>query len=190
MLGHVFGKEDYDFYYWQCEYLLNLLRGHTTLLHGSFVQRIALEHVGAWEVRCGPSGVHQKIEHMFIVKDSNDMEYVDDNLTNDEFNALCGLYVTFTVGSREQKAMLSWYPCISVFKGQGLDMGWWTDCMELLWETTTKGIVSSKSINKFVLPLNYMKWCDKVWGHEDVCCALSKLEGLSRKFLDKHVGQL
>ncbi|KXN81996.1 hypothetical protein AN958_03204 [Leucoagaricus sp. SymC.cos] len=90
------------------------------------------------------------------------------------------------LGSGEQKAMLSWYPHVSVFKGQGLDMGWWTDHAELLWETTTKGIVSSE----FVLPLNYMKWRDKVQGHGDARRALSKLEGLSRKFLDKHVGQL
>ncbi|KXN83754.1 Dolichyl pyrophosphate Glc1Man9GlcNAc2 alpha-1,3-glucosyltransferase [Leucoagaricus sp. SymC.cos] len=173
--GHVFGKEDYDFYRRQCEYLLNLPRGRAALLRGGFVRRIALEHVGAWEARCGPCGVHQNIEHMFIAKDSNDVEYVDDNLTNDEFDALCGLYVTFT-GSGEQKAMLSWYPRVSVFEGQGLDMGWWTDRVELLWETTTKGIVSSE----FVLPLNYMKWRDKVQGHGDARRALSKLEAFAR----------
>ncbi|KXN92822.1 hypothetical protein AN958_06166 [Leucoagaricus sp. SymC.cos] len=159
--GHVFDNKDHDFYHQQCEYLATLPRGHAALMHGGFTQRIAMEHIGVWDTRDGPCGIHNEPDHMFIIKDSNRVEYIDDNLTNDELDALCGLYITFT-GQGEQTSKLSYYPLISVFEGQGLDMEWWTDHIELLWQIATKAALNLIHIDKLAIPMNSIKWCEKI----------------------------
>ncbi|KXN87007.1 hypothetical protein AN958_09353 [Leucoagaricus sp. SymC.cos] len=186
---HVFGKDDVDFYHKQCEYLMNLCQARAALMRGGFAQRIAIDYMSISEVMRGPWGVYEDNEHMFSITDSDGMEYVDDNLTDDEFDALCGLYVTFT-GNGRQTSKLSWYPLAPVFDGQGEDMGWWTDHAEALWNVCNASILADSSKSKFSLPMNVMKWHDRLHGYGDRQRAAKKLEALSRKFLEQHVGQL
>ncbi|KXN85945.1 hypothetical protein AN958_10653 [Leucoagaricus sp. SymC.cos] len=141
------------------------------------------EHFG------GPWGVYKDNKHMFSITDSDGMEYVDDNLTDDEFDTLCGLYVTFTE-NRRQTSKLSWYPLAPVFDGQGEDMGWWTDYAEALWNAYNVSILANSSKSKFSLPINIIKWCNRLHGYGDGQQVAKKLEALSRKFLEQHVGQL
>ncbi|KXN83458.1 hypothetical protein AN958_01418 [Leucoagaricus sp. SymC.cos] len=75
-----------------------------------------MEHIGVWDARDGLCSIHDEPDHMFIIKDSNRVEYIDDNLTDDKLDALCRLYITF-MGQGEQTSKLSYYPLISVFEG-------------------------------------------------------------------------
>lgn len=71
-------------------------RARAALLKGGFVWRVALDYMSSSEIVRGPCGVHDDPKHMFTVKDSYGTEYVDDELTGEEFDALCGMYHSFS----------------------------------------------------------------------------------------------
>ncbi|KXN81721.1 hypothetical protein AN958_03792 [Leucoagaricus sp. SymC.cos] len=148
-----------------------------------------MEHIRVWDARGGLCGIHNELDHMFIIKDSNGVEYIDDNLMDDEWDALCELYITF-MGQGEQTSKLSYYPLISVFEGRGLDMGWWTDHVESLWQMATKAALNPTHVDKVTVPMNSIKWHEKIRGFGDLQHTQKKLESHSKKFLDEHVGQL
>jgi hypothetical protein len=43
----------------------------------------------------GPCGLYDNCGHMFVAKDVNGMEYVDDEFSDNEYNMLSGLYYKF-----------------------------------------------------------------------------------------------
>lgn len=94
--GHIFDQSDYEFYTKQCQSIFSLHRARAALLRGGFIWRIALQYISQTEAIRGPWGIHENPQHMFIMRDSNGDEYIDDELTEDELNTLCGLYKTFT----------------------------------------------------------------------------------------------
>ncbi|KAJ3557000.1 hypothetical protein NP233_g11847 [Leucocoprinus birnbaumii] len=186
--GHVFNQRDFDFYRKQTECIVSLPRARAAVMRGGFARRIAIEFLSISEVTKGPSGVHKEEGHMFIAKDTTGAEYVDDDLTVGEFEALCGLYVTFT-GSGQQAGKLSWYPLPYVFDGQGEDMGWWTGRAEKLWETCNASILSNDPQRRIDLPKAVMKWRDRLRGFGDGRRAVKSAEEWSKRFLESEIGE-
>ena len=68
-------------------------RGRAALMHGHFMWRIALRPV-RWEaVYNGPSGWSPNPDEILVVKDpATNTEYIDDKLSLEEQEALCGTY--------------------------------------------------------------------------------------------------
>ncbi|KAF9440360.1 hypothetical protein P691DRAFT_782554 [Macrolepiota fuliginosa MF-IS2] len=112
--GHVFNKKDYDFYERQCQSLFSL--------RGGFVWRIASKYISFAEAVRGPWGTCDAMNETFIVKDSNGIEYIDNDLTDDKLEVLCGVYRMFT-GVGMDIAKLLWYPLAGSFEGSSEDFG-------------------------------------------------------------------
>jgi hypothetical protein len=69
---------------------------HAALLRGGFTRRIALDYSRTNDVLRGPLGLHPESNHMFIVHDSDGIQYADDEVTYKEYDVLPGLYYTWT----------------------------------------------------------------------------------------------
>jgi hypothetical protein len=92
---HTFTWDDYNLYHEQrCEILASA-RGRAALMRGGFIRRVALGFVRPSDVLRGPSGVHERADYMFVAKDLAGVEYIDDELTNEECDMLSGLYRKF-----------------------------------------------------------------------------------------------
>jgi hypothetical protein len=53
------------------------------------------EGLGVSEILTGPAGLHYNNALNFHAWDQDGVEYVDDNLTKDELDLLCGVYQSF-----------------------------------------------------------------------------------------------
>ncbi|KXN89733.1 hypothetical protein AN958_05273 [Leucoagaricus sp. SymC.cos] len=172
MNDHIFDSTDWEFYQKQCRIVMSLRRARAALLRGGFVWRVGLHYMDRSEAARGPWGIHVDASHMFTVKDSSRIKYVDDELTQDEFDTLCGIYRSYT-GFKGQVAQLSWFPSLSMFEGSGLNIH------------NREG-----GLPNFNLPLSATKWRDKVRGYADARRANKQLEKWSREFIEDHVGHL
>jgi hypothetical protein len=94
--GHVFDQSDHDFFRHQSREILGLPRARAAIMRGGFSRRIALEYISVGEVVKGPIGIYEDPAHMFVAKDRVGNEYIDDDLTTQELEVLCGLFSTFT----------------------------------------------------------------------------------------------
>ncbi|KAF9439579.1 hypothetical protein P691DRAFT_690317, partial [Macrolepiota fuliginosa MF-IS2] len=65
---------------------------------GGYVWCIASKYINFSEAVRGPWGICNITNKMFRVEDSNGIEYVDDDLTDNELEILCGVYRMFTGG--------------------------------------------------------------------------------------------
>ncbi|KAF7771104.1 hypothetical protein Agabi119p4_7078 [Agaricus bisporus var. burnettii] len=92
---YAFTYDDYTQYREHCREILASPRGRAALMRGGFVRRVALGFVKIDEVLRGPWGIHGRSDHTFIAKDNWGVEYVDDELSNEEFDTLSGLYHKF-----------------------------------------------------------------------------------------------
>ena len=88
-----FESRDYLAYQERCHTILNNPRGRAALMAGHFMWRLALRSV-RWEtVHNGPSGWSPHLGEMLVVNDpSTNTEFIDDQLSPDEQDALCGTY--------------------------------------------------------------------------------------------------
>ncbi|KAF9439801.1 hypothetical protein P691DRAFT_689721, partial [Macrolepiota fuliginosa MF-IS2] len=66
------------------------------LLRGGFMWHITSQHLGLVEAIRGPWGIHDTVDHMFTVQDSDGSMYIDDDLTSNKLEVLSGMYRTFT----------------------------------------------------------------------------------------------
>lgn len=94
---HVFTPGDYEFWKQRSQSILDSKRGRAAVLRGGYVWRLALAagH-GVSEALKGPSGLHHRDHLNFCAWDKDGVEYVDDDLTKDELDLLCGVYQSFT----------------------------------------------------------------------------------------------
>ncbi|KXN81192.1 hypothetical protein AN958_05881 [Leucoagaricus sp. SymC.cos] len=188
--GHIFGRQDYELYLQQAEGIMALPRARAAIMRGGFARKVALEHMSVSEIAAGPRCIHRGLDEMFVAEDLNGVEYVDDNLTSDEFDVLCGLYITST-GIGSQTGKLSWYPLIGTFEGSGEDMGWWTGRAESLWEKRNRSILDGRPTQNITnLPMNATKWRDKLRAYGDNRRAQQRAESWSKEFIEKHGGEL
>ncbi len=119
------------------------------LLVGGLVWRLALEHLGMESVSFGPSSavVQHGLGYLFKVPDGQ--IYIDDGLTQNELEVICGLYRCYTgmivlfsfilshlmknLGQGKQEALLSWWPLPNKWfnhVSNGFYWGHWTELDE------------------------------------------------------------
>ena len=92
-----FESRDYLAYRQRCHSILSHPRGRAALIHGGFMWRLALRSVRFKAVYKGPSGWSPNPDEMVTVRDtSTGTEYVDDKLSVEEQEALCGTYHCLT----------------------------------------------------------------------------------------------
>jgi len=89
---HVFTVDDHSAYVERRAHILSSPRGRAALLRGGLVWRLALEHLGLESVSFGPSSaaVQHGLGHVFKAPDGQ--IYIDDDLTQNELEVICGLY--------------------------------------------------------------------------------------------------
>ncbi|KXN93408.1 hypothetical protein AN958_00327 [Leucoagaricus sp. SymC.cos] len=187
---HVFDSTDWEIYRKQCRSVMSLRRARAALLRGGFVWRIGLDFMDLSEAARGPWGIHEVSSHIFSVTDSGGIEYIDDELTQDEYDVLCGIYRSYT-GFNGQVAQLSWFPSLSMFEGSGLDNGRWTLQADDLFERRIQSIHNKEGgLPNFNAPLSATRWRDRVHGYADARRANKQLEKWSKDFIEDHVGHL
>ena len=91
--AHIFTADDYIVYRNNCYYMLRHPRGRAALMYGTYVGRIAQNIVSLESVFDGPSGWSMDASEMFVVTDiDTGIEYIDDQLTEEEKLMLIGRY--------------------------------------------------------------------------------------------------
>jgi len=95
--AHLFTADDYVMYRSNCYYMLRHPRGRAALMYSTYVGRIAQNIVPLESVFDGPSGWSMDAAEMFVVMDPvTGIEYIDDQLTEDEKIFLTGRYDCYT----------------------------------------------------------------------------------------------
>jgi hypothetical protein len=93
---HVFSIEDLNLYQRQCRQIMSSPRACGAMMWGGFTRRQALEFMHPSEALRGPCGAYEDPGMIFIAHDVNGVEYVDDELTDEEYDLLSGIYLKFT----------------------------------------------------------------------------------------------
>ncbi|KAG6903714.1 hypothetical protein DXG01_015415, partial [Tephrocybe rancida] len=120
-----FGVKDYDHYARHRDALLNQPRARAAVLRGGITWRLSAPVVSFSSVLQGPTGWSPLSGTMLTARDMTTNEiFLDDTLTDVEFDLICGTYVCHT-GFGDQTAMRSWFPSLTTFEGSGEDYGRW-----------------------------------------------------------------
>ncbi|KAK0215391.1 hypothetical protein IW262DRAFT_1277835, partial [Armillaria fumosa] len=123
---------DFATYQSLCKGFLCSQRGRAPLLAGAILARIARDYISDNEVYLGPSHDVYLSEVCFVKDGESGASYWDDQLTDDEVNLLCGVYMVETGcwdGNDQQWMMLSWFLKPAAWATSGLNVGFWTsDC--------------------------------------------------------------
>ena len=92
-----FGVKDYDAYARQREIILSQPRGRAALMRGGIIWRLSTSIVSFSSVLQGPTGWSPIPNTMLSVHDPKTNElFIDDNLTDMEFNLISGTYACHT----------------------------------------------------------------------------------------------
>ncbi|SJL15608.1 uncharacterized protein ARMOST_19111 [Armillaria ostoyae] len=120
--------------------------------------------------RCIPFNTAICSSRVCFVKDGESgASYWDDQLTDDEINLLCGVYMVETGrrdGNDQQRTMLSWFPKPAAWATSGLNVGFWTsDCeswyQKRLQENMSESAVL-RSTNQWRHSLRFLKRSQRV----------------------------
>ncbi len=93
---HVFTIDDHSAYVERRARILKSPRGRAALLRGGLIWRLALEHLGMESVSFGPSSVAVQYGLGYVFKAPDGHLYIDDDLTQDELEVICGSYRCYT----------------------------------------------------------------------------------------------
>jgi hypothetical protein len=91
--GYVFDTHDYRVFEDRLEQFFRLPHSRAALLSGGIVWRIAMEFIYPGLVLMGPS---ENVAHFGDVVQTPDGPIVDNNLTQEELNLICGVYEVYT----------------------------------------------------------------------------------------------
>ncbi|KAK0458337.1 uncharacterized protein EV420DRAFT_1236530, partial [Desarmillaria tabescens] len=123
---------DFATYQSLCKGFLCSQRGQAALLAGGILAQIARDYIPDDEVYMRPSHDVYSSGVCFVKDSESGASYWDDQLTDDEINLLCGVYMVETGhrdGNDHQQTMLSWFPKPAAWATSGLNVGFWTsDC--------------------------------------------------------------
>ncbi|TFK59272.1 hypothetical protein BDN72DRAFT_739393, partial [Pluteus cervinus] len=103
-------REDYQAYIQVRDNLLRSTVGRVARLRGGIVGRIAAEVVPDHRVLRGPQAPQE------IIGTSEDYIYVDDGISEDHLDLICGVYF---VAKDKNRAQLSWWPKQSTWVKMG-----------------------------------------------------------------------
>ncbi|PSS10991.1 hypothetical protein PHLCEN_2v3364, partial [Hermanssonia centrifuga] len=120
---------DYTNYEGQRDTLLGRERVcRAALMKGGIVWRLAMEMFGVESVLFGPKDVEAAL-YRAVLHDGG--SYVDDDLTQDELDVVCGVYKVTTKNNLNAHSASSWWPKSSTWLDSGFDFGYWTPQNEL-----------------------------------------------------------
>ncbi|KAJ3558876.1 hypothetical protein NP233_g11409 [Leucocoprinus birnbaumii] len=188
---HKFDKSDYEFFLKRCESLLTIDRARAALLRGGIVWRVALNYVPISMAIGGPSGLHSNSHHMLKVMDRSGVVYVDDELTPEEYDVICGTYRFFQGKKAKHETQLSWFPPLSVFENCCLNIGRWSQQCEELYQRRVNGILGQdERLDRWRLPFSSSEWRKHTRGYTESKNAYQELEKRSIVFINEIVGQL
>lgn len=123
-------------------------QGRAALLYGGIVARLAREHFDNDVAALGPSSAVTTLNIGYVVTTLDGDLYIDDVLTKNEINIICGLHRCLTgvflllllssdhlnasIGNGSQEALLSWWPLPHVWynRTNGYYWGHWTEIDE------------------------------------------------------------
>ena len=94
--NHQFTLADYHTYVQQRARILSSPRGRAALLQGGIVARLAREHIDIDIAALGPSSAVTEHGLGFHLKTQHGTVYMDDALTEEEVEAVCGLHKCYT----------------------------------------------------------------------------------------------
>ncbi|KAF7761865.1 hypothetical protein Agabi119p4_9857 [Agaricus bisporus var. burnettii] len=149
---HGFTARDFEQYKEQCELCFSHPRSRAALMCGGFIARIASQYLSFGEAIKGPSGIYKDESHIFIAKDNGGVEYIDDNMTDDEFAVIIGMYIQYLGAKDLSTARKSWFP-FRGFEGSGEDFGYWAPRNESEWNKRNFSILQAKG-----QPYNSKMW--------------------------------
>ncbi|KAH9920995.1 hypothetical protein B0H21DRAFT_844338 [Amylocystis lapponica] len=105
-------------------------RVRAALLKGGIVWRLAVESLGGTSLAMiGPSGDVARYGQILRPSSGNEL-YVDDDLSENETDMICGVYRVYSQDTGHQTELASWWPRPSVWSGCGLDVGYWSQQCE------------------------------------------------------------
>jgi hypothetical protein len=102
---------------------------------------------------------------------------IDDNLTENEFNLICGVYKVYT-GNGQQTSDSSWWPKQSTFMKSPLWSGSWTVLCEFWFQKRLHAILNGKA-----MPMTSSKWARSLRRSHDAQKLRDRIALESRKFL-------
>ncbi|PPR02336.1 hypothetical protein CVT24_011679 [Panaeolus cyanescens] len=105
---HTYTSGDYANYIHRRAQILYGPRGRAALMVGGIVTRIAMEHLGTQGAIFGPSTTVLE-DRVGINVYAAHRHFVDDGLTQDELDIICGLEIAYT-GMGMQQSKHSWWP--------------------------------------------------------------------------------
>jgi hypothetical protein len=172
-------------------------------MFGNVMWRLAI-HTVKWEaVYAGPSGWSLDPSEMLVVRDANGVEYIDDKLSPQEQEALCGTYHCFTGGSAfcrvffltllrkwnlkgkgSQFALKSWYMPPKTAERSNQDIGRWSTHSELIFNLLDKTFSNSESQSGISIsrqPHTRSKWENHARSSLDIKRARLRMEEVSAK---------
>ncbi|KAF6751747.1 hypothetical protein DFP72DRAFT_473885 [Ephemerocybe angulata] len=136
----VFDSRDYDTYTINCRSLCKGHVGRAALLRGGIVWRLAIPYVSFGDVLSGPSSA--ALQGKGIVRSNGQGSFlVDDDLTVDEVDAICGHYDVYDE-RHLQIARFSWWPPAELWE-QRYGFGGWSRDAETFYTERLKEIESN-----------------------------------------------
>src|SRR5215471_869346 len=150
---HVFRLTDYSAYEDMRQEFLEKPFARAAVLVGGIIWRLAVDTIGAEVALRGPS-THA---HEFgdLVTDPSGKQFVDDALSDEEMDLICGKYIIYT-GQAMQTARKWWWPPHSTWIKGSLHVGYWTQQCERWYQDR---LVAIKSREAQPLTRNEWKVC-------------------------------
>ncbi|KAG6912479.1 hypothetical protein DXG01_014288 [Tephrocybe rancida] len=114
--------------------------------------------------------------------------FLDDTLTDVEFDLICGTYVCHT-GFGDQTAMRSWFPSLTTFEGSGEDYGRWNGQRE---DSFFRRLDEINNVNREASsrgPINAKKWRDLMRGTKELRRLRDDIEKWSDAFIRQQLTQ-
>ncbi|KNZ79315.1 hypothetical protein J132_10736 [Termitomyces sp. J132] len=137
-----FGIEDWNTYVKARNNFLSGPAGRAALSAGGIVARIARDVVPVKLVSKGVSADGRKIAQ------HGEYIFLDDALTLEEKDFICGVYSVYTGYSRDQTSDSSWFPKASVWDGTGANHGFWTADNEAWYEERMQEVTQGHAVPK------------------------------------------
>ncbi|GJF00027.1 hypothetical protein PsYK624_163040 [Phanerochaete sordida] len=140
--NYVFTGADYARYERRRDVLLAMTQGREAGLAGGILARLAASTVYIEDILQGPS--FTAATATFAILD--DEEYVDDTLTENEVDVICGVTRIFTHWSEHSNVkIVSWWPTPKLWKRSGQDVGYWTAQNETWFQNRLTDIRAGKA---------------------------------------------
>ncbi|KAF7971128.1 hypothetical protein HWV62_22004 [Athelia sp. TMB] len=140
-------------------------RSRAAVKYGGIVWRLSVQSIDPDYVAAGPSSeIFATSRAKYF--DHDEARYWDDELIDEEIDIICGVYKIDTAqGSSHQTSDSSWWPKPNIWKGSGLDIGYWSPTCEIWYQIRLKAIHEGKAT---VRTASEWRKSLKLWKHTSV----------------------